>query len=816
MSGGVKKRDSRMVGYMKYPAKILLLAAVYVAASKLGFTMAFEAEQVTAVWPPTGIALTAILLWGYRLWPGVALGAFIANVTTHEPILTATAICIGNTLEALCGAWMLNRFVRFSTSFNHLRDVLGLVLFAAIGSTMIAATVGVASLCISQLQPWDAYSSLWILWWLGDMTGALIVAPLLLVWSKWPREFWRSHSKVEALCLFIALGVICLGTFTGMPAGRMVSEGLIYLSFPMVIWAALRFDQYGVTLVTTVASVLTILATLWGYGPFATGAIDQQLTLLQIFTAVVSATGLLLSASISERRQADEARERLAAIVESSDDAVIGKTLDEIINFWNAGAERLFGYTAEEAIGQSVQLIMPDMEEERQITQRLLRGERIEHYETVRKAKDGRLIYISLTISPIRNARGEIIGASKIARDIGARKQMEDTLRENDRRKDEFLATLAHELRNPLAPLSNSLHIMEQSNADKLHHDEAMTIAKRQVKHMERLVNDLLDVSRISHGKIELQKENITLVQVMHYAMETMQPVLESRRHDIVINTPQDHIWLNADLVRLAQVFANLLSNAAKYTPEGGHITLTASADQNTVEVRVRDSGIGIPAEMLPKIFDVFMQVDNSIERTHEGLGIGLNLVKNLVEMHGGTVSVHSDGEGKGSEFIVRLPRVLASNIEIKPKKPEAAKEVKKTMSENIPQQKLRILVTDDSVMSAKTLGYLLEVLGHEVQLTYDGASALTAASSFHPDVIFLDIGLPGMNGYDVCRQIRLDPALKNSVLVAQTGWSQQEHRQRSKEAGFDFHLVKPVDLDVVQKLLASLGPRLGDGAAAH
>ncbi len=352
--------------------------------------------------------------------------------------------------------------------------------------------------------------------------------------------------------------------------------------------------------------------------------------------------------------------ERLAAIVESSEDAIISKTLDGVIRTWNRGAERLFGHRAEEAVGQSITLIIPPdrLSEETDILARLARGERIEHYETVRLAKDGRLIDISLTISPVRDATGRIVGASKVARDVTERRQAEEALREADRRKDEFLALLAHELRNPLAPLRNGLEVMRLAAGNEEILARARDMMERQLSHMVRLIDDLLDISRINRSKMELRRAPVTLAEVVESAVETARPALDAAGHELTISLPSEPVALYADLTRLSQVFSNLLNNSAKYTEPGGKVSVAATRDPRNghVAVTVKDNGIGIPAGDLSRIFDMFSQVDRSVERSSGGLGIGLALVKGLVEMHGGTIEAASPGPGQGSTFTVRLP----------------------------------------------------------------------------------------------------------------------------------------------------------------
>jgi len=507
---------------------------------------------------------------------------------------------------------------------------------------------------------------------------------------------------------------------------------------------------------------------------------------------------------------ADRIQARLAAIVESSDDAIISKTLDGVIRTWNAGAERIFGYRAVEAIGRSITLIIPTelLDEEQEILARLSQGQRIDHYETVRMAKDGRRINVSLTVSPIRDAGGRIIGASKVARDVTERRQAEEALlaerrkalevlEEADRRKDDFLALLAHELRNPLAPLRNGLEVMRLAAGDATAVAKMRDVMDRQLSHMVRLVDDLLDVSRISRNKMELRRSRVLLADVISSAVETTQPALVAAGHQLTVSLPPEPIHLDADLTRLAQVFSNLLNNSAKYTARGGHIRLTATREGGQVSVAVQDDGVGIPAFALPNIFEMFSQVDRSIERSTGGLGIGLALVKGLVEMHGGTVEAASPGQGKGSTFTVRL-EVLKDRTETPPG----------TLALEYPDSaglRRRILVVDDNRDSADSMAMMLQLQGNEVRTAHDGFAAIELAEQFRPQVILMDIGMPKLNGYEATRRIREQLWGQDMAVIALTGWGQEEDRARSKEAGCAGHLVKPVNVPDLEALLAEL-----------
>jgi PAS domain S-box-containing protein len=367
--------------------------------------------------------------------------------------------------------------------------------------------------------------------------------------------------------------------------------------------------------------------------------------------------------------------------------------------------------------------------------------------------------------------------------------------READRRKDEFLAMLAHELRNPLAPVRNALHIIHmRGNERRQAVHNAHEVIERQVEHMVRLVDDLLDVSRITRGKINLQREPVDVAQIVARAVEGSRPLIDARRHTLEV-AAEGGLWVEGDATRLAQVLWNLLNNAAKYTPEGGRIRLAVERAAGAVLLRVRDTGMGMPREVLPKVFDLFTQAERTLDRAQGGLGIGLTLVRQLTEMHGGTVEAHSDGPGKGSEFVVRLPLLAAGA--------EAPADADGPRLRPTPRH--RVLVVDDNRDSADSLATLLRLVGNDVRTAYDGRQALEVAAQYRPEMVLLDIGLPVMNGYEVARQLRTEPAYGHPVLTALTGYSSEEDRRRSLAAGFDHHMVKPVDFAALQEVLASL-----------
>ena len=398
--------------------------------------------------------------------------------------------------------------------------------------------------------------------------------------------------------------------------------------------------------------------------------------------------------------------------------------------------------------------------------------------------------------NPLYDEAGKIIGAVNIVVDITDRKRADDAVRESDRRKSEFLAMLSHELRNPLAPLGNGLQLLRLTRHDA-EADQPLAMMERQLAQLVHLIDDLLDLSRIAKGKIELRRRRIDLGVAVKDAVETSRPLIQDRGHDLTVTLPPKPVHVDGDRTRLAQVFANLLNNSAKYTEPGGHILLIVESQGSDVVVSVRDNGVGIPPDKLDVIFEMFTQVDRTLERSQGGLGIGLNLVRGLVEMHGGRVECRSDGPGQGSEFIVRLPVLLSPGRKSQPGEGESGDTHRCTP--------YRILVVDDNKDGADSLAMMLQIMGHETRTAYDGAVALEAAGTFLPDVVLLDIGLPKLNGYEVARRIREQPWGACMVLIAQTGWGQEEDKCRSKDAGFNFHMVKPVDCAALEKLLAGL-----------
>jgi PAS domain S-box-containing protein len=606
----------------------------------------------------------------------------------------------------------------------------------------------------------------------------------------------------------------------------------------------------------------------------------------------------------------------LSGLLELAHDAIIIRTIEGTILFWNRGAERLYGWSAEEATGRNIQELLhadpmmpldrvhrdlisdgqwegllthvrkdgarvtvesrwalqrisgvaePVLEINRDITARLAAEENVRRSERklrfitdsapillahcdrderfkfvnksyaarfgavpaalvgrtiqdvvgeaayrtiqpyVRKALDGESVEVELEIhydklgrhfihfgyEPELDDTGTVVGFVAAIQNVSDRRKVEEELRERDRRKDEFLATLAHELRNPLAPMRYALELF-RAGGDPADLMRAHGVLDRQLRQLVKLIDDLLDVSRITRGRLEINTDLIELREVIAAAVEATPFATEAARQTLTVSLPDEPVYLRGDNMRLAQVFLNLLNNAAKYTPAGGHVELSAAAADGDVTITVSDSGVGIPHAMLGRIFDMFVQVDSTREQVQGGLGIGLTLVRQLIELHGGTIEAHSEGENRGSRFVVRLPVAPA---------PETAARVSDAAS--VRGAARRILIADDNADAAELLEMWLKLGGHDVRSAQDGEAALILAETMQPDVLLLDIGMPKVNGYEVARRIREKPWGSRAMLIALTGWGQEEDLRRSRDAGFDHHLTKPVDPSAIDALIA-------------
>jgi len=492
---------------------------------------------------------------------------------------------------------------------------------------------------------------------------------------------------------------------------------------------------------------------------------------------------------------------RFRELVQNANSAILRWSADGAIRFINEFAQALFGWPAEEAIGRHVGILVPQKESSgtdlRGLVQDIVgHPERYVNNVNENVCRDGRRVWMNWTNRAICDAQGQVTEILAIGNDITAQKRAEESLRETDRRKDEFLATLAHELRNPLAPIRNAAYVLGRLNVDDERVRWAQQLIERQATHLTRLVDDLLDVSRIARGKATLRMGPVVLADVVRQAVETVRPALQARHHRFELRLPDAEVRMHGDAARLAQVIVNLLDNAAKYTPDGGHVALEADVAGATLEVRVRDDGMGIAADLLPRVFDLFEQGERRPERSGGGLGIGLTLVKSLVEMHGGQVAAASPGRGRGATFTVRLP--LAQTIAAEP-----AAGLRSPGREAAAARGMPVLLVEDDPSVSASMVVLLEMVGYVVRAVGSGAEALRVLQDYRPRVVLLDIGLPGEDGYTVAQRIRRLPMGSGLLLVALTGYGHEQAVRRAAEAGFDRHLAKPVAPDELLDLLA-------------
>jgi PAS domain S-box-containing protein len=649
------------------------VALAYVIAAEIGFRVAFIAEQVTTVWAPTGIALATLLLGGERYWPAIWLGAFIVNVGTNAPPWTAAVIASGNTLEAFVAARALRRLPSFDPGLRRISDILGFVGIGVVLATMVSATIGVVTLCAAGVQPWPRFAALWFDWWLGDALGALVVAPAILTTSQWPS--WRRRDAA-AIAVFaiatIALTHLVFGQLLGPTA-----HPLEFVVFPVVIAAAVTEGPPATTLAVLGASAVAIWNTVRGAGPFANGSMHESLILLQTFMGVLSATALLLAAAIAERETSERREKEAARVLRDRDELLrLAQRAGGVATFaWDfqnqiakCSAEffRIFGlpeHDGEMAVREWAGFVHP-ADRDRIAAHLALALERqepaIADYRIV--LHDGSVRWLSYAGRLEKTVEGDRMLGTVL--DITDRKQAELVLEEAkiaaesaNQLKDQFLATLSHELRTPLNAILGYTRMLRTNSIATDKREHALEVVERNALAQNQLVEDLLDMSRITTGRLRLDPQPIPVAAVLRDAIEGIRPAAEAKRIVLDIDLDSSAGTVSADRTRLQQVFWNVLTNAVKFTGPKGRIGAALHRNGAHVEISVRDSGAGIPADFLPFLFEPFRQADARLARGHGGLGLGLAISKQLVELHGGTIHASSAGEGHGATFVIRLPR---------------------------------------------------------------------------------------------------------------------------------------------------------------
>ena len=667
----------------------LFIAIVYFAAAELGLSLASLHKNVTPVWPPTGIAIASLLIFGRRVWPGVFLGALAANLPTNIPIASALGIATGNTLEALLAFWLLRRTPRWKKSFESVGDVMLFVIYAAVLAPMVSATIGSLSLCFGDPREWQRFFWLWLTWWMGDGFGALIVSPLLLSWSS-DRKF-NSRDLPEIASLFVLLLIVVLLVFAGWFPGPVKTYPLAYLSLPCLLWAALKFDQRIVTTGIVLMAGLAVWGAQHGYGPFVEPNPNVSLLLLISFVGTATLMTLIVAGVTSERRKAEADGAKLGSELELNrrriEDivahvpGVVWETWGSPnggngrVNFVSSHIEEMLGYNKEEWLSNPNfwrSIIHPE-DRERATAEaaaifasgkggtsrfRLMHKDGGEIWVEARSivvCDDTRPVGmrgVTMDITPAVKAETE--RAELLRRESIARQQAEVA----GRLKEEFLATVSHELRTPLNAVLGWSRLLRSGQLDEDGMSHAMDVIERNATAQKQIVEDLLDVSRIVAGKLRIKTEPVDVLLVIHAAIDAVRPAAEAKKINISTHFEAPDAVVRADTERLQQVLWNLLANAVKFTPVGGVVDVYLEQHDATAEIRIEDSGPGVPPEFLPHIFERFSQADGSSTRQHGGLGLGLAIVRHLVELHGGTVSA-SNRESAGAVLTVRLPAAI-------------------------------------------------------------------------------------------------------------------------------------------------------------
>ena len=788
----------------------------YLAAAQLGFGAAFVAEQVTSVWAPTGIAQAALLLWGIALWPAVWLAAYAANALTNISPWTAAGIATGNTLEAVAAAWALTRIRGFDPTFTRTRDAVAFILIAVAATPIISASVGVTLLCIEQVASWSRYAEVWREWWLGDALGALIVGPAILTTVRRARQ--RDRLVMVETFALVLLTVVITAVVTGQLLPTSIRNTPVFVIFPLVIVAAVRLGQPATSLVTFSTAAVLVWNTMAGYRLLSAGAVEQNLLLVHMFMGVLAGSGLLLASATTERRMLERGRveqqSRTRAILDAAPDAVITMDHHGRITEFNPAAEKLFGHPRSQAIGQELAtLIIPSglRDQHRTGLKTYLdtgHGPFIDRrVETTAVRADGHEfpVEVSITRVPtdppmftgfIRDTTDRVNAEHQrralLEAELAARREAETA----NHAKDEFLATLSHELRTPLNAIVGWTRMLLDGMLDEQSTQRALTIIDRNAHAQAKLVTDLLDVSRIITGKLSLNLRPVDLGSVVGAALDTVRPAADAKRIRLVSRLTSSTRVTIGDFDRLQQVIWNLLSNAIKFTPEAGIVDVELSEPQNgALRVTITDSGIGIAADVLPHVFDRFWQADGSPTRQHGGLGLGLAIVRHVVEQHGGTVRAESAGLGKGTRVVVELPEFgnqTTTSLDID------AVSIRRRSSDHRPLAGCRILVVEDEEDSRTLIATALTHGGAEVRAVTTASEAMAALNVALPDLVLADIGLPGKDGFALVREIRAMERGRHLPVAAVTAYARPDDRDRLLAAGFDAHVPKPVEPRVV------------------
>lgn len=803
---------------------LALVFTVYVLAGKLGLTLAFVHASATAVWPPTGIALAALLVIGYRAWPAILLGAFVVNVTTAGSVATSLAIAVGNTLEGLFGAALVNRFAGGRTVFERAPDIFRFVLLAAISSTAVSATIGVTTLALLGYADWTDYGRIWLTWWLGDAAGALIVTPALVLWSRDRVVRWSRRRGLEATLVLLSVGVAGLLVFGGgLFIAGLPNYPIAFLSIPPLVWTAFRFGPREAATVILVLSSIATWGTVRGFGPFALGSQNESLLLLQAFMATIAGMTVPVAAVVSERR-------RFRAALQDSELAYRAMFESNPHPMWvvdretfrflavNDAAVAHYGYAREEFLAMTVLDLRPpeDVLRVRETLRALRQGHNIVGSARL-LTKAGRLIHAEISAHPLdfggrpsalvlaydvtERTEAELDRHRLLQRTEAARAEAEEA----NRAKDRFLATLSHELRTPLSAMLGWATLLRSGRLDPPTAARALETIERNTRLQGKLIEDLLDVSRIITGKLSVEMRPLDLPAIVDAAAEAMRPAAEAKAIHLEIVHRQSPVAVLGDAARLQQIVVNLLSNAIKFTERGGRVTVRLDRIDAGVRLRVSDTGRGIDPQFLPHIFERFQQADATSTRAHGGLGIGLTIVRHLVDLHGGLIRAESPGEGRGATFTIDLPLALADTPEGRADWPAPGAGTPSLAG-------VSVLVVDDDADVRQLVSTVLVESGARPTAVASVGEALESLTRAPFDVLVADIAMPGRDGYDLIRAVRrLKNERRRIPAIAVTAYARREDQERVLAAGYQTHLSKPIEASKLAEAIAELAGRARD-----
>jgi len=650
-----------------------IVTIVYFIAGKLGLSLAFLYASASPVWPPAGIALAVLLLLGYRIWPAIFVGAFLVNAMTAGNAATSLAIAVGNTLEAVCGAWLVNRFADGTSVFDRPQGVFKFALAAAV-STVVSPVFGVTSLALGGFADWTNYGAIWLTWWLGDTTGDLLIAPLIILWSVASKRRWNRSQAVEVGVLLLLLFALSEAVFGGWLTISARNYPIAFICGPIVIWTAFRFTQRETATGIFILSAIAVWGTLHGFGPFVRETENQSLLALQSWAAVLTITAMALSAGMAERQRAEEALQQQKAVVETA-----------------------------------------------------------------------------------------------------------------NRTKDQFLAMLSHELRTPLTPVISALEAIETEPGQTEDTREALAMIRRNVELETQLIDDLLDFTRIAKDKLQLRFAPVDAHLAISNVVEICRAEADSKKLHVHLNLRAITHNVAADAAKFQQIVWNLLKNAIKFTPEEGEIAISSlNPSPDVLTISVRDTGIGMEREVIQRIFDPFEQGNRSFERRFGGLGLGLAISKSLAQAHGGALTAQSDGPDRGSTFLLSMQTISPA---------EGLTVPLRTRDETL-RQGLKILLVDDHQDTCAALEKLLVRRGYLVAATHSMRSAMETAVRNKFDLLISDVALPDGTGLELMMQLR---AISNIPGIAISGFGNNGDIERSLQAGFSEHLIKPVKLDTLE-----------------